>query len=585
MFRSTPNTTYLKTAGISFIEVLVTAALVALVFGGLFGAVQAMIALINDSKAKAAATSLATERLEFIRSLSYNAVGTVGSPPFGSIPQNRTVTLNDINFQERVVIRYVDDPADGLAGADANTITTDYKEVKVEYSWFGRRGTSTIAFVTNVVPPGLETNAGGGTIRVYVNDANVNPVANPSVTISNNTLPTTTLTTQFGDGDGEFVLSGLPAGGGYNISVTLPGYSTDGTSIATGTLSSPAQPIVSVAESAVTTQYFQIDRLSTLAIETNSQPTFGDFTDTFTTGSTIASTSNTVIGSGDVVLSGSVGSYAATGTVIASTTTPSPIESWYTAEFFASTTATTSVALQMYYPVGTTSVLVSDTDLPGNSSGFTSSPIDISGLSAISYPSLRLGARLTSASVDETPVLESWTLTHIASQPSLSGVPITVVGSKVLGTDTGGGPVYKNEFSDSTDGSGELTLADIEYDVYSITIDDPLVDVLEVCPSDTINLEPNTTEPVTFTIGSIAGPRLLVFVTDILGNPIAGATVQIDQGGFSDTQSTSLCGQTMFSAGLLTGSATVTVTRFGYTTSVTPDVPITSTSTYAVQLN
>jgi prepilin-type N-terminal cleavage/methylation domain-containing protein len=571
--------------GFTLIEVLVTAALVALVFGGLFAAVQAMITLIGESKAKAGAIALATERLEYIRSLSYDAVGTVGAPPFGTLPETQTVTLNDVTYFERLTIRYEDDPADGSGGADSNGIVTDYKKVQVQYSWAGHNSTSSIAVSTNVVPPGIETDVGGGTLRVYVNDANVLPVPFAEVTVTNTSLATTTNTTQLANVNGEFILSGLPVGGGYNISVTLPGYSTDGTATPTPPLSSPAQPVVSIATSSVTTQYFQIDELSSLAIRTNGQPTYGTFTDAFTSAALVASTSATVISGGEVVLAGSPGSYAAAGTVLATTTIPTSLDSWYDIDFTATTSALTSVAVALYYPMGTSTVLVPDSDLPGNSLGFTTSPIDISGLDVSTYPELILGATLRTADTNVTPALEEWTLTYIVSQPTLSAVPIMVTGAKILGDDTTGAPVYKNVFTDVTDGSGVLDFNDIEYDFYTVTVDDPALDVVEVCPSAVVTLNPGTIESVDFTITNVIGPRLHVVVTGVTGDPIPGADVRLEQGSYDVTQSTGLCGQTFFAGGLSVGTSTVTVSRTGYTTAVVTDVAVNATATATVIIN
>jgi hypothetical protein len=573
-------------SGFSFIEVLVTAALVALVFGGLFAAVQAMINLISDSKAKAGATALATERLEFIRSLSYNDVGTNGGVPSGAIPQTRSVILNDLTYYERVLIEYVDDPADGSAAADSNGIVADYKRAKIEYSWLGRNGTSSVALVTNIVPPGVETTAGGGTLRVYVNDASVLPVAGASVRFVNNTGTTSIDTVRFTDPTGMAQLGGAPALSSYEIYVSRAGFSTDGTAIATGTLSSPNQPVVSVAETSVTTQYFQIDELSTMRVVTSGIPTYGAYDDTFIDGSLVASSTFASVGGGSVTLAGGPGSYVASGTVIATTSAPTPLEEWYSLDWNASTNASTSLAVSLYYPVGTSTVLIPDSDLPGNSSGFTIPPVNITALDPSVYPVVQIGATLTTIDANYTPELQDWTVTYIESQPTLVGIPMVATGAKSLGTDSGGSAVFKNSFADSTDASGEWLLDDIEYDVYTVRIDDPSYDVIEVCPSDRIALQPDSTEEIEFTIGSIAGSRLLVAVTDASNQPVPNATVRLEQGGYDQTQTTSLCGQTFFSGGGLSDAlSTVTVSRTGYTTVVETDVPVTSTSTLSVQIN
>src|SRR6056297_202649 len=584
--RSTIGCFKSKHGGFSFIEVLVTAALVALVFGGLFAAVQAMITLISDSKAKAGATALATERLEYIRSLTYTDVGTDGGVPSGAIPQTRSVTLNELTYHERVLIEYVDDPADGAGAADGNGIVADYKRAKIEYSWLGRNGTSSVALVTNIVPAGVETTAGGGTLRVYVNDAAVQPVAGASVRFVNDTGTTSIDTIRFTDPSGMAQLGGAPALSSYEIYVSRAGYSTDGTAIATGTLSSPSQPVVSVAESSVTTQYFQIDELSTMQVRTVGVPTYGTYDDSFGDSSRIASSTGVSVGGGTAELAGAPGSYATSGTLIATTTIPSPLDGWYSLDWTASTSASTSVAIALYYPVGTTTVRVPDIDLPGNSVGFTTAPIDITALDPSTYPALQLGATLTTVDTNETPSLTAWSVTHIASQPTLSGIPMTSVGEKTLGSDGGGSDVYKNVFTGGTDASGDWVLNDVEYDVYTFTIDDPSYDVIEVCPSDRIALPPDTTEEITFTIGSVAGSRLLVTVTDASDQPVPNAAVRLEQPGYDETQTTSLCGQTFFSGGGLSAAeSTVTVSKPGYTTAIETDVPVSSTSTLSVPIN
>ncbi len=146
--------------GFSFVELLISVAIMVLVFGGLFAGIQAMIQVIGNSKASTGALALATERMEYIRSLSYDSVGTIAGIPNGAIPQNATRTLNGVTYNERVLIEYVDAPEDGIGGADANGILADYKRVKIEYSWDDRGTTKYRSLVSNIVPRGVETTSG-----------------------------------------------------------------------------------------------------------------------------------------------------------------------------------------------------------------------------------------------------------------------------------------------------------------------------------------------------------------------------------------------------------------------------------------
>ena len=111
--------------GLSLVEVIVVAALSTLVFGGLLLSFKFSLELINQSRAKLSALSVANDRMEYFRSLPYNDVGVIAGFPAGTIPQNSTLNLNGINFSERVLVEYVDDDADGSTGADTNGIILD----------------------------------------------------------------------------------------------------------------------------------------------------------------------------------------------------------------------------------------------------------------------------------------------------------------------------------------------------------------------------------------------------------------------------------------------------------------------------
>lgn len=84
---------------------------------------------------------------------------------------------------------------------------------------------------------------------------------------------------------------------------------------------------------------------------------------------------------------------------------------WAALSFSQTTPGASTIAYQFEYLTSTSSwALVPDADLPGNSAGTTTSPVDISGLSRITYATLRLIANLTCVSGD-CPILNDWTLT------------------------------------------------------------------------------------------------------------------------------------------------------------------------------
>ena len=109
----------LKWRGMSFMDVIIGTALLLMIFVALSGLLRNSLVIASIAKNKAVATAVAESQMEYVRSLSYDAVGTVGGIPPGNIPQYATTTNNGLDFVTRTYIEYVDDPKDGLEAADA----------------------------------------------------------------------------------------------------------------------------------------------------------------------------------------------------------------------------------------------------------------------------------------------------------------------------------------------------------------------------------------------------------------------------------------------------------------------------------
>lgn len=579
---------YSKKAGFTLVETIFTAVVMSIIFLGLFGTAQLIIKLMGNAKASAGAMALANERMEYIRSLPYNKVGTIGSPPYGSIPQNSTTTLNGITYKERVLVTYIDDAADGLAGADSNAIIDDYKLVKLEYTWQNRNATDSISIISNIIPVGIETTTGGGTIKVNVFDDTATPVPGAEVHYVNNVLSTTTDTIRYTNNSGVAFLSGAPEGGDYEIQVTKPGFSQDGTYVASTTNPNPDTPPVAVVESAVSTMNFIIATTSNLEIRTVSAPTTNSFFDTFTDAANLANQSTTTVVAGDIVLSESApGVYFATGTARTATVTPATLDSWYEINFTATSSASTSFAVHVYYDDGSGLTLVPDGDLAGNSTGFINSPIDISSLDVVTYPNLILAAALATTDNSYTPSVSDWELVYIESQAVVGNINLRLFGQKVIGTDVSAQPVLKYDKNLSTNGSGELSLTDMEFDVYDLGLQTGGYSIVEACEAVPFALGSDVSETIELTLVASVVNSLRVLVTEIDGTPIHGAEVNLKRAALDETQSTSVCGQTFFNTGLVSANDyDLTVTKSGYTSYNDPAVTIdSSTTTVTVILN
>lgn len=568
--------------GFTLVELLVTAAVTALVFGGITMSVQFAVKLIANAKAKTGAVSLATERLEYIRSLAYDDIGTVAGIPAGPIPQNATATLNGITYVERVLIQFIDAPEDGEGGADGNGILADYKRIKVEYSWLGHNGTTSIALLSDVAPPGIETTAGGGTLRVNVFDAGIGPVQGAGVRVRNTTTTSTIDTTQYTNAQGIALFAGAPAAADYQITVTKNNYSTDGTYAASSTNPDPVTPPVAVVEGAVSTMNFQIDQLSTLTVRTVEPATTGNFIDSFDDASLIDVANNITLVSGDAVLVGGPGAYVSAGTVFSTSTTPTGIDRWDVATWDAVVPGSGTVLVRVYAVSGGSYTLVPDTDLPGNAAGFTGGSAILTGIDVGTYPTLALGAAFTTTNATETPQLHSWSFAYTTDEPPIGAVPFILESTKIIGNT----PVYKYSETHQTDGSGAVTIGDLEWDSYKVTLTGGGYDIAQACAALPFVLEPNTTDTLTLTLVPNTTRTLRVRVVNTSGNPIASADVELSRSGFSETGETSACGQRFFNTSLADETDyTVAVSASGYDSATVTNVAIHGDETLTVTLN
>jgi len=138
--------------GVGLVEVVVGTALLTIVFVGFFGVLQLGTRLATDSKSRTGALSLSLERMEYIRSLDYDSIGTVGGDPSGALAVSEDITINGIDYTRRTYIVYIDDAKDGTGGGDTNGITDDYKRVKIEVSWQGPKVVRKTSLVSDITP-------------------------------------------------------------------------------------------------------------------------------------------------------------------------------------------------------------------------------------------------------------------------------------------------------------------------------------------------------------------------------------------------------------------------------------------------
>ena len=548
--------------GMTLIDVIVGTFIMLTVFLGLFGAFRISIELVFSTKAKIGAVSLLTERMEYVRSLPYNSVGTVGGIPSGNIAQVEQMNLNGISYTVNTLVQYVDDPGDLLDALDTNGITADYKVVKVEVLWNVKESSRSTFAVSRIAPVGVESLSGGGTLRVNVFDAGAVAIQGADVRIVNNTAIPAIDTTVQSNAAGQATFPGAPAASDYEITVSRSGYSTAGTYTASSSNPNPSPAHVSVVESLTTTLGVAIDVLGEIRSKTFEPVGPGQFDDTFTDQSKLLSTTSIAVVGGALTLfeDPSTG-YASDGSAFSQPVAPSLLSNWNQITYASTTPADGSLTLRLYYFDGSVYTLVPDVDLPNNSTGFTTSPIDVSSLNTVTYATLQLGAFLSTLDASTTPQLLDWQLSYVAGPTPLPNVAFDIHGAKTIGTDGGGGPVYKYSDSVTSTAFGEWNFTDIEWDTYTISL--PALspyDIAERCPN-TVTLTPGQTLDLSLWLENDTTDSLRV-VVESGGSVVPGAAISIS-GPQSDNKTGTACGQAFFS-GLTAGTYSLTVTAGGY---------------------
>jgi type II secretory pathway pseudopilin PulG len=553
----------LRTRGMSFVEVLVAAAVIALVFGGLVAGFQYALILLTQTRAQTGALALANERIEYVRSLPYDSVGTALGIPSGTIPQNETVILNGITYNRRTFIQYEDSPADGLGVADTNGITADYKTAKVQVSWTQRGTSKSVILVTSIIPKGIESTAGGGTLVVNVFNAITAPIAGAAVRILNASATNPVDVTAYTDATGQVMFPGTPAGGGYQIIASKPGYSTAQTYTATTSDPNPNPANVAVVVSGVSTVNFAIDLTAVMAVKTVAPPSLYQASDTFTDASKLAAQSSTTVSGGAVVLTSASSSYAATGTVFATTTAPVGLISWNQARWSKALAANTSILISIYQVSASgTRSLVPDAVLPNNAAGFSSTTIDISGVSAAVYPKLALGATLTTTNASNTPQLLDWLLEYQAANVPIANVAFSLTGAKSIGTNGGGAAIPKYATTTTTNAVGTTTIANLEWDTYTASVNG--YDISDVCPKIPMSVAPSESTTTTLVLSPHTANSLRVYVRSVSGSPLLGAQVRLTRSGYDVTNTTSGCGNAFFSGVSSASDYTLVTKAAGY---------------------
>lgn len=256
--------------GQMLISLIISTGVFMILAHALFTLVFSSYETISFTRARITARHFAQEKMELIRNLPFDDVGTIGGIPPGILEQTERRIINGLTYLAKISIVYVDDPFDDVAPVDL--LANDYKRVRVDVSWEGLAGSETnpVTIISDIAPRGIETTTGGGTLSILVFNALGQPVGGANVQIvANSVTPPVNLTLQT-NASGRVFLPGAPVCVScYKIAVTKEGFSTDRTYSVTE-VANPTKPHQTVLESQLTEVSFAIDRLGSIRVTTTS---------------------------------------------------------------------------------------------------------------------------------------------------------------------------------------------------------------------------------------------------------------------------------------------------------------------------
>ena len=261
------------------------------------------------------------------------------------------------------------------------------------------------------------------------------------------------------------------------------------------------------------------------------------------------------------------GGYALSGSADGIPVTPARLVSWTSASSTRSLPTGTTARLQVLDGSG---VVLPDGVLPGNSAGFDSFPVSLSGIATSTYSSLALRALLTTTSTTTTSSVLDWRLDYTVGPTPVPNVAFTLSGAKTIGSTGAGVPLYKTTVNATTDASGVRALS-LEWDTYKLSVAG--YDTVDACAPPLYVLAPGVTYSHALYVGTRTTNAALVSVHNNLGAPVQGASVTLSRTGYTKSVTTTSCGTAYFGA-LTDDSYSITATKPGFTDVTYTNVPV-----------
>jgi hypothetical protein len=278
-------------AGFTIVELSVTIVLFATIAVSFMALFTSLVRSTIIAKRQAVASSLATNQMEYLKSLPYDNLAVAGGSIYAPspLPATATKTLDGVQYTVKTSINYVDDAYDGCASypstalrdlycrnypppSGSPAVDTNPQDYKIAHITVNDKAGLRLAEAdTQISSRVSETASTTGALFVSVIDNNGNKVSGATVTVTNTTLAPNVNVGDSTDSNGTAIFYGLPPDSGtdYTITATKANYSSLTTIPASGSFPAtyPSQKIIS-QQSSFTTLTLKSQGANSLVIET-----------------------------------------------------------------------------------------------------------------------------------------------------------------------------------------------------------------------------------------------------------------------------------------------------------------------------
>lgn len=264
-----------RTGGYTLVELVVAIGLFAIVSVASVSFITNTMGSLALAKQRTVGLTLATNQMEYLRSLPYDSLAVVGGSIYSPAPlaSSVTKTVDTVTYTVKTSINYVDDAYDNCGSYPTGALKLQYcrnsvagtaqtdnnpKDYKVAHvSVVNDRGQEVAQTDTSISARVAESASSTGALFVTVIDGNGNPVSGATVAVTNTVVTPNINASATSDNNGIVVFYDFPpdaSGKNYIITAQKSGYSSLGTIGASGSKQPtyPNQQIFTQQSSAVT---------------------------------------------------------------------------------------------------------------------------------------------------------------------------------------------------------------------------------------------------------------------------------------------------------------------------------------------